>query len=142
MAPSLGYYICCSVSLMAKDSRLWIPRSGHVSSFSSLYISSTHPSRFFVVSAYLMCMIVVSKRKYTIQGFYYRRLKRILPEYLFVTGVVLFMIIQRLPPIDYGQVVTEAISSLCFLSNWPSMRESDYFNVVRKELLTPARSQL
>jgi peptidoglycan/LPS O-acetylase OafA/YrhL len=78
-------------------------------------------------------MLVTKRRilnKETIQDFYFRRLKRILPEYLFVIAVVLLISTQRVSPIDYGQIVAETVPSLCFFSNWPAIHEHAYFDVV------------
>lgn len=65
-----------------------------------------------------------------VKDFYFRRVKRILPEYLFVICVTLLVISQRVSSIDYGQIVDETLSSILFVSNIPSTREFTYFDVV------------
>ncbi|KAI6190326.1 Odr-3 [Aphelenchoides bicaudatus] len=90
---------------------------------------------FFVISGYLIFMLLSRKRP--INGpktldFYFRRIKRIVPIYLFIVACVLFSIYHLLAPIEFTQVVEETLPALGFYSNMPSARPFKYFDLSSK----------
>ncbi|KAI6206896.1 hypothetical protein M3Y94_00966800 [Aphelenchoides besseyi] len=90
---------------------------------------------FFVISGYLMCLILSKKRPLvwsTISLFYFRRIKRIVPLYFFVILTTLIIVRRLISPIEFKQVVNEAIPALGFFSNIPNMREAAYFDISSK----------
>lgn len=86
--------------------------------------------RFFVLSGYLMCMLLSRHEKIGVEhifDFYFRRIKRIVPIYLFLILVFqLTAILWWLSLLDYNEVYTESIKPLFFVSNINSV--SDYFD--------------
>ncbi|KAI6212711.1 hypothetical protein M3Y94_00060700 [Aphelenchoides besseyi] len=88
---------------------------------------------FFVISGYLMCLILSRKRPINLSvcvDFYYRRVKRIVPLYFTVIFVVLVVLRHVISPIEFTQLYEEAIPALGFYSNIPNMREAAYFDIV------------
>ncbi|KAI6212702.1 hypothetical protein M3Y94_00059300 [Aphelenchoides besseyi] len=87
---------------------------------------------FFVISGYLMCLILSRKRPINLPvcvDFYYRRVKRIVPLYFTVILVVLVALRHVISPIEFTQLYEEAIPALGFYSNIPNMREAAYFDI-------------
>ncbi|KAI6217105.1 hypothetical protein M3Y99_01784700 [Aphelenchoides fujianensis] len=87
---------------------------------------------FFVISGYLMCMLLAPKlplSSASIVDFYFRRLKRIVPLYLTVVLLVLLAVRQLVSPIEFKQLVEETIPALGFFSNMPGTREVAYFDI-------------
>ncbi|KAI6212705.1 hypothetical protein M3Y94_00059800 [Aphelenchoides besseyi] len=87
---------------------------------------------FFVISGYLMCLILSRKRPINLPvcvDFYYRRVKRIVPLYFTVILVVLVVLRHVISPIEFTQLYEEAIPVLGFYSNIPNMREAAYFDI-------------
>ncbi|KAI6185799.1 Acyl-transf-3 domain-containing protein [Aphelenchoides besseyi] len=85
---------------------------------------------FFVISGYLMCMLLNAKAPLSfthIVDFYFRRIKRIIPTYLFVIYCCLFAAIFLISSTDYRDLVSEAKKPLLYISNWPDTPEDDYF---------------
>jgi peptidoglycan/LPS O-acetylase OafA/YrhL len=66
-----------------------------------------------------------------VADFYYRRIKRIFPIYLFIifafhlTAICLWYY-----PLDYEQLFEETKKPLMFISNWPKNDETNYFEQV------------
>ncbi|KAI6185912.1 Acyltransferase [Aphelenchoides besseyi] len=88
---------------------------------------------FFVISGYLMCMILLRHEQLTwndVLDFYYRRIKRIIPTYLFVISAILFTCLLLIVPFEYSQIIKEAIPSLLFYSNDPIDTKVHYFDEV------------
>ncbi|KAI6198712.1 Glyco-tran-10-N domain-containing protein [Aphelenchoides besseyi] len=86
---------------------------------------------FFVISGYLMCMILLRHEQLTwndVLDFYYRRIKRIIPTYLFVISAILFTCLLLIVPFEYSQIIKEAIPSLLFYSNDPIDTKVHYFD--------------
>ncbi|KAI6212586.1 Acyl-transf-3 domain-containing protein [Aphelenchoides besseyi] len=88
---------------------------------------------FFVISGYLMSMILTRHEQLTwnhVLDFYYRRIKRIIPTYLFVISAILFACLLLIVPFQYNQIIKEAIPSLLFYSNDPIDTKVHYFDEV------------
>ncbi|KAI6198833.1 hypothetical protein M3Y96_00561300 [Aphelenchoides besseyi] len=86
---------------------------------------------FFVISGYLMCMLLNAKAPLSLANivdFYFRRIKRIIPTYLFVIYCCLFAAIFLISSTDYRDLVSEAKKPLLYISNWPDTPEDDYFD--------------
>lgn len=86
-----------------------------------------------MISGYLMCMLLSRKRPITFTNtsdFYYRRIKRIVPLYMFIIFCVLLVVFRDISPIDFMQVIKEAIPALLFYSNVPAVRNVQYFDLV------------
>ncbi|KAI6173169.1 hypothetical protein M3Y98_01053400 [Aphelenchoides besseyi] len=86
---------------------------------------------FFVISGYLMCLLLSRRLPIDwpkVSDFYFRRLKRIVPTYLFVIFIVLTAALVFVCPIDYADLYNESIKPLFFASNIPSSTNNDYFN--------------
>ncbi|KAI6198901.1 hypothetical protein M3Y96_00569500 [Aphelenchoides besseyi] len=87
---------------------------------------------FFVISGYLMCLILSRKCPINLSvcvEFYYRRVKRIVPLYFTVILIVLVALRHVISPIEFTQLYEEAIPALGFYSNIPNMREAAYFDI-------------
>ncbi|KAI6174773.1 Acyl-transf-3 domain-containing protein [Aphelenchoides bicaudatus] len=86
---------------------------------------------FFVISGYLMCMLLSRHKPLQLSAttdFYFRRLKRIFPTYLFCIWMVLFVALFVLSPTDYTKLLEEAKKPLMLIANWPTEKNEDYFN--------------
>ncbi|KAI6217017.1 hypothetical protein M3Y95_01245900 [Aphelenchoides besseyi] len=86
---------------------------------------------FFVISGYLMCMLLSRKSSITIDDsvdFYYRRLKRIVPTYVFVIFLTLITCTVLVSRFEYEQIANESIPALFFYSNFPSVHKTEYFD--------------
>jgi peptidoglycan/LPS O-acetylase OafA/YrhL len=64
-------------------------------------------------------------------NFYYRRIKRIVPIYIFCVTITIIACYNSITEYDFGQVFSEAIPALFFYSNLPFVHETGYFDVVR-----------
>lgn len=89
---------------------------------------------FFVISGYLMCMLMSRKLPLNwqkVSDFYFRRLKRIVPVYLFVifcvhsSAILLFF-----SAFDYEVLYDESIKPLFFAANIPENELTNYFTQV------------
>ncbi|KAI6177802.1 Acyl-transf-3 domain-containing protein [Aphelenchoides bicaudatus] len=86
---------------------------------------------FFVISGYLMIMLMSRKKELTFTDstlFYYRRVKRIVPTYLFVVVLTLIACYTLISEFEFDQIVSEATSSLFFYSNFPFVHKFNYFD--------------
>lgn len=80
-----------------------------------------------------MCYLMFHQNKLcatTILNFYFRRLKRILPNYLLVLNVVVLLVFLFTTPLDYPYVIREIAPSALFYSNSPSAHLLSYFEAV------------
>lgn len=85
---------------------------------------------FFVISGYLMCMLMSRKLPldcFKVSDFYFRRLKRIVPTYLFVIFIFLVGALIMICPIDYTDLLHETWKPLLFIANIPDSSNDDYF---------------
>ncbi|KAH7707862.1 Protein OAC-8 [Aphelenchoides avenae] len=93
-------------------------------------------ARFFVLSGYLMAMILSAYGTInlsTTADFYFRRLKRIVPIYLLVVCAVLAASVWIVRPPDYAQITHDALPAVGFVSNMADiLEEADYFDAVTK----------
>lgn len=62
--------------------------------------------------------------------FYYKRIRRIMPVYVFVILITLVSCYLLISEFDFGQVVSEAIPALFLYSDFPSVHATEYFDVV------------
>jgi peptidoglycan/LPS O-acetylase OafA/YrhL len=76
---------------------------------------------FFVISGFLMSTLltrVLPLNTPKILDFYFRRIKRIVPMYLFIIGAFLYLAIRKLiHPLEYGTLMVETRPTLYFLAN-------------------------
>jgi peptidoglycan/LPS O-acetylase OafA/YrhL len=88
---------------------------------------------FFVISGYLMCSILTRKLPLDLQKvniFYYQRLRRIVPVYLFViSSILLLAVFVFLHPVEYASLFKESLKPLIFRANIPE-KTSNYFALV------------
>lgn len=87
---------------------------------------------FFVISGYLMTVIIINKinnNNFNILDFLKSRATRILPALAFVTTIIIFFGFILLEPSIYKDIGKHATSSLLFISNIIYNRESGYFDV-------------
>ncbi|KAI6212522.1 hypothetical protein M3Y94_00035800 [Aphelenchoides besseyi] len=85
---------------------------------------------FFVISGFLMCKLLTAKAPLSmadIRGFYFRRIKRIIPTYLFVIFCFLLLAIFFISPTDYCDLRNELTKPLLFASNVPNNDHQNYF---------------
>lgn len=72
----------------------------------------------------------------TAAEFYFRRLKRIVPIYLFVVCAVLAASVWIVRPADYAQITHDALPAIGFVSNMADiLQEADYFDEVSLDFL-------
>ena len=86
---------------------------------------------FFVISGFLMTMIVVKgleKENFSILSFYIARVKRIIPALSVLCFILLIFGLFFISPIDYLNLGKHAAASLSFVSNMVYWSESNYFN--------------
>jgi len=86
---------------------------------------------FFVISGYLMTLIVVSKLKkgsFSLIDFYMARVRRILPALLVVITALLILGWYWLPTPDYQALGKESAYSLAFISNIGYWQSAGYFD--------------
>jgi peptidoglycan/LPS O-acetylase OafA/YrhL len=86
---------------------------------------------FFVISGYLMTMIVVSrldKARFSLWDFYVARFTRIVPALAALGGVLLVFGWFYLDPHSYKILAEHAGASLTFISNFVFWREAGYFD--------------
>ncbi|KAI6179880.1 hypothetical protein M3Y98_00658700 [Aphelenchoides besseyi] len=89
---------------------------------------------FFVISGFLMAMILDAKGKITVRvavDFYYRRLRRILPTYLLAVLLTLVLAVFCVNPMDRQDVVEDARAAMRLYSNiQPLLRQVTYFQLL------------
>ncbi len=86
---------------------------------------------FFVISGYLITNIIIkdlSKKKFSLQNFYLRRARRILPALLFITLISIFFAIILLPDKELKFFSKQALSVALFVSNFFFWRNTGYFD--------------
>src|SRR4051794_37412987 len=91
---------------------------------------------FFIISGYIMCMLLSKAApldRDKILTFYFRRIKRIVPLYLFVIIAVLIISVFLLAPSEYRLLFAEAWTSALFVSNFVESNPEDYFKLVSFE---------
>ena len=86
---------------------------------------------FFVISGYLITNIIIkdlSKKKFSLQNFYLRRARRILPALLFITLISILFATIFLPDKELKFVSKQAISVVLFVSNFFFWKNTGYFD--------------
>ena len=95
---------------------------------------------FFVISGFLITGIIareLSEKRFSLVGFYVRRIRRIFPALIVVLCTVLVLgWLWMLPP-AYAQLSSDVFASAAFAANIALMLQSGYFDVesVKKPLL-------
>ncbi|KAI6171263.1 hypothetical protein M3Y97_01051500 [Aphelenchoides bicaudatus] len=64
--------------------------------------------------------------------FYYRRIKRIVPIYVFIVLIALIACYFLISRFEFDSIVSDAISSLFFYSNFPFVHKTEYFDMKSK----------
>jgi peptidoglycan/LPS O-acetylase OafA/YrhL len=88
---------------------------------------------FFVISGYLMFSIMSKVPTYNckiISMFYFRRIRRLVPIYLFTIFWTLVIIYILLPTTEFAKVVSDSKSALIFTSNVVRTSRYTYFDLV------------
>ena len=80
---------------------------------------------FFVISGYLMAMLY---DRGTILDFYKKRLDRLLPAYLFTILLTLICGYFFMVPVDFGQLSSQSVAGIFFLSNIFYWNQNSYFD--------------
>ena len=86
---------------------------------------------FFVISGYLISSIIfrdLQRDRFTIHGFYARRIKRIFPALLTVLGATCALGWLLLFPDEFGNLGKHVAGGAAFISNILLWRETGYFN--------------
>ncbi|UMM27085.1 hypothetical protein L5515_010528 [Caenorhabditis briggsae] len=87
--------------------------------------------QFFVLSGFLMCMLLTKSQKLTtfsfFTQFYLRRFKRILPLYFLIIMCAVFALYTFFPISAIFQNQISAGKALIFVSNRPHTEDEDYF---------------
>src|ERR1700759_1200341 len=95
---------------------------------------------FFVISGFLITGILVrelDQQRFSLLGFYMRRIRRIFPALIVVLGVTLVLGWLWLLPAAYAQLSADVFASAAFFSNIALLLQSGYFDIEsgRKPLL-------
>jgi peptidoglycan/LPS O-acetylase OafA/YrhL len=95
---------------------------------------------FFVISGFLITGIIareLSENRFSLVGFYNRRIRRIFPALIAVLCVVLLMGWLWLLPHPYAQLASDVFASAAFAANIALMLQSGYFDIesAKKPLL-------
>src|SRR6202030_3643884 len=95
---------------------------------------------FFVISGFLITGIIVrelDQKRFSLLGFYNRRIRRIFPALIVVLCTVLVLGWLWMLPAAYTQLSSDVFASASFLANIALLLQSGYFDVeaARKPLL-------
>ena len=82
---------------------------------------------FFVISGFLMFQIYSELESSRIRSFYFRRLKRLLPAYLFVSLITTLIIFLVILPFERVSLVTQNLYANVLISNFYYWTENQYF---------------
>jgi peptidoglycan/LPS O-acetylase OafA/YrhL len=82
---------------------------------------------FFVISGFLMFQIYSELESNKIRSFYFRRLKRLLPAYLFVSLATTFIFFLVTLPFERVSLVTQNLYANLLISNFYYWTENQYF---------------
>ncbi|MEE4211107.1 MAG: acyltransferase family protein [Parvularcula sp.] len=86
---------------------------------------------FFVISGFLITGILarqIEAGTFSYGGFLYRRMRRLMPSMLIVTGVTMAAALMIMIPSDRADAARSAIASLFYIANWHFFRDIGYFN--------------
>jgi peptidoglycan/LPS O-acetylase OafA/YrhL len=87
---------------------------------------------FFVITGYLMTLIInegIDNKNFVLLNFYLRRMKRILPAYIFVIFLFIPISFIILVPTDFENFSESIVASALFLANVYYFRNHNYFDV-------------
>jgi len=95
---------------------------------------------FFVISGFLITGIIMREQelgRFSLIGFYNRRIRRIFPAVIVVLGATLMLGWFWMLPLAFAQLGSDAFASAAFLANIALLLQSGYFDVesVKKPLL-------
>ncbi len=95
---------------------------------------------FFVISGFLITGIIareLGETRFSLAGFYVRRIRRIFPALIVVLSAVLVMGWLWMLPHAYAQLSSDAFASAAFAANIALMLQSGYFDIesAKKPLL-------
>jgi peptidoglycan/LPS O-acetylase OafA/YrhL len=82
---------------------------------------------FFVISGFLMFQIYSELESNRFRSFYFRRLKRLLPAYLFVSLATTFIFFLVVLPFERVSLVTQNLYANFLISNFYYWTENQYF---------------
>ena len=92
---------------------------------------------FFVISGFLITKILISefeKETFSIQSFYERRARRILPALFFVLAITTILSVVFMNPVQLKNYSQSLVSVLLFISNLFFYFEIDYFSSAAEEM--------
>jgi peptidoglycan/LPS O-acetylase OafA/YrhL len=87
---------------------------------------------FFVISGFLITGIIVrqlDQLRFSLLGFYVRRIRRIFPALIVVLGVTLVLGWLWMLPTAYAQLSADVFASAAFVSNIALLLQSGYFDI-------------
>jgi peptidoglycan/LPS O-acetylase OafA/YrhL len=95
---------------------------------------------FFVISGFLITGIIareLDQRRFSLLGFYNRRIRRIFPALIVVLSAVLVLGFLWMLPAAYAQLSADVFASAAFVANFALLLQSGYFDVeaAKKPLL-------
>ena len=95
---------------------------------------------FFVISGFLITGIIVrelDQQRFSLLGFYQRRIRRIFPALIVVLSVALALGWLWMLPSAYAQLSGDVVASAAFFANFALLWQSGYFDIesARKPLL-------
>src|ERR1700681_3025434 len=95
---------------------------------------------FFVISGFLITGIIVrelDQQRFSLLGFYNRRIRRIFPALIVVLGATLVLGWLWMLPVAFAQLSADVFASAAFFSNIALLLQSGYFDVesAKKPLL-------
>jgi peptidoglycan/LPS O-acetylase OafA/YrhL len=95
---------------------------------------------FFVISGFLITGIIVrelERKRFSLPGFYNRRIRRIFPALIVVLCVTLVLGWLWMLPAAYAQLSGDVLASAAFFANIALLLQSGYFDIesARKPLL-------
>jgi len=91
---------------------------------------------FFVISGFLITRIIgneIEKGRFSLPGFYVRRIRRILPVFYTVTAVTMLAGFLLLIPQDFSSLAASMRHAVMFMANIYFSRDSGYFDIASDE---------
>ena len=89
---------------------------------------------FFVLSGYLITSLLLAEHARTgtiaLSAFWGRRLRRLLPAFLFLLGGVALYARYVARPVDLGNIRADGLAALAYVANWHTIfRGSNYWDI-------------
>lgn len=91
---------------------------------------------FFVISGYLISTIIMREKdegRFSLSGFYARRIKRLFPALIFVLAVTMFLSWYYLLPHEFRQLGKHLTAGSAYFINFTLKKEAGYFDVSAAE---------